>query len=108
MCLTKQWFYSYFKNFFDNVNVAQKESMSCSEDSDSEIPIFIFEKPTVNNITTENITKDGLHMLIGLGMSHEIQCVLRDNILDKIHDVLRENPDLKQDLINYINSSLNI
>ena len=57
-----------------------------------DIPIFIFEKPTVNNITTENITKDGLHMLIGLAMNHDIQCVLRDNILDKIHDVWGELP----------------
>ena len=27
------------------------------------IPVYIFEKPTVNRIKDKNITKDGIHML---------------------------------------------
>ena len=39
------------------------------------IPIFIFEKENVNLL--DNITKDGIHMIIGIHMDRNLQIILR-------------------------------
>ncbi len=51
-------------------------------------PIFIMEKPNVNRVVEKQITKDGIHIIIGLQMDHVLQCMLRDRIMAKIGDVL--------------------
>ena len=38
-------------------------------DPEKSFPIYVFEKPDVNIIETENITKDGIHMIIGISMA---------------------------------------
>jgi P4 family phage/plasmid primase-like protien len=50
-------------------------------------PIFIMEKPHVNRVAEKNITKDGIHMYIGIQMNHTLQMILREKILSKIGDV---------------------
>ena len=34
-------------------------------DDTKSFPVYVFEKPDVNILETENITKDGIHMIIG-------------------------------------------
>ena len=46
--------------------------------------IFIMEKPHINRVVDKNITKDGIHMLIGLQMDHTMQLMLRERVLQKI------------------------
>jgi P4 family phage/plasmid primase-like protien len=46
--------------------------------------IFIMEKPNVNRVADKNITKDGIHMIIGIQMDHTLQLMLRDKILTKL------------------------
>jgi len=53
-------------------------------------PIYVFEKPNVNVIESENLTKDGIHMIIGINMSHEAQLHLRNLVLKEIGDVWDE------------------
>jgi len=48
--------------------------------------VFIFEKPTVNRVKEDNITKDGIHILIGIQIDHTMQMMIRDRILSKIGD----------------------
>lgn len=50
--------------------------------------IYIYEKPNVN-LSNEDVTKDGIHMVIGLKMSSQLQLLLRERILK----ILKENPN---------------
>jgi P4 family phage/plasmid primase-like protien len=51
-------------------------------------PIFVMEKPNVNRIRDDDITKDGIHIIIGLQMDHILQTILRSKILTVIQDVI--------------------
>ena len=55
------------------------------------IPIFVMEKPNVNRVThideSQNFTKDGIHILIGIQMDRTMQMMLRDKILKKIGSI---------------------
>lgn len=64
-------------------------------DDDVHIPIFVFEKPTVNRVNIEGkeqITKDGIHMIIGLQADHTVQKILRQRILNKIDEIWGDLP----------------
>jgi P4 family phage/plasmid primase-like protien len=50
-------------------------------------PIFIMEKPHVNRVSEKNITKDGIHMMIGIQMDHTLQQMLREKIMAKLGDI---------------------
>uniref|UniRef100_A0A6C0IC96 SF3 helicase domain-containing protein n=1 Tax=viral metagenome TaxID=1070528 RepID=A0A6C0IC96_9ZZZZ len=59
-------------------------------DTDTHIPIFVFEKPSVNRVNSEGkekITKDGIHMIIGLQADHTVQMILRKRIVEKIGEI---------------------
>jgi P4 family phage/plasmid primase-like protien len=47
-------------------------------------PIYIMEKPHVNRVQDKNITKDGIHMIIGIQMNHTLQLMLRERIINKL------------------------
>ena len=53
-------------------------------------PVFILEKPNVNTLT--DVTKDGIHIVIGVDMHHEAQIRLREYILEELDHVLSELP----------------
>ena len=59
---------------------------------DTPFPIYIFEKPQVNRLEDKSLTKDGIHMIIGLQLEHILQGVLRDNIVKKINDIWTDIP----------------
>jgi P4 family phage/plasmid primase-like protien len=50
-------------------------------------PIFVMEKPNVNRVAEKQITKDGIHMIIGIQMDNTLQTMLRDKILQQIGDI---------------------
>ena len=50
-------------------------------------PIFIMEKPNINRVADKQITKDGIHMIIGIQMDRIMQIMLRDRILKKLADI---------------------
>lgn len=49
--------------------------------------IFIFEKPNVNRLEDKSITKDGIHMIIGIKINHTMQTMIRESMITKIADV---------------------
>jgi len=49
--------------------------------------IFIFEKPNVNRLADGSLTKDGIHMMIGIQIDNIIQTIIREKIIAKIQDV---------------------
>jgi P4 family phage/plasmid primase-like protien len=50
--------------------------------------IYVFEKPEVN-LTNDDVTKDGIHIIIGIQMSNMLQLVLRDKVLEQF----KKNPN---------------
>jgi len=50
-------------------------------------PIYIFEKQDVNRLEDGSLTKDGIHIIIGLQMNHTLQLILREKIVSKIGDI---------------------
>ena len=68
--------------YFDNL----KELLVLDENLD--IPVYIFEKPNVNVQKDHADTKDGIHILIGLKLSHTLQLILRDKIISQIDEYL--------------------
>ncbi len=54
---------------------------------DKPFDIFILEKPNVNRLSDGSLTKDGIHMLIGLQVDHPMQMVIRDKIIERLPDI---------------------
>jgi len=55
-------------------------------DDNTTIPIYIFQKSSVNRISEKQITKDGIHIIISLHCEHSIQLIIRKMILQMIGD----------------------
>ena len=51
------------------------------------IPVYIFEKPNVNRLEDKQITKDGIHMIIGIQSDRATQVILRNRILEKLAEI---------------------
>jgi len=66
-------------------------------DENAHIPFFVFEKKEVNRVAGEPngkaaITKDGIHMIIGLQADPTVQTILRLRILKKIGEIWADLP----------------
>jgi P4 family phage/plasmid primase-like protien len=49
--------------------------------------IFIFEKPNVNRLAEKVLTKDGIHMIVGIQIDNTIQMMLRDKMIEKLPEI---------------------
>lgn len=56
-------------------------------DNTVDIPLYIFEKATVNRVKEKNYTKDGIHMIIGLQADRVVQTELRKRVIKQIPKV---------------------
>ena len=61
-------------------------------ETQTHIPVYVFEKDAVNRVDDKQITKDGIHIIIGLKSDRICQAILRKRILSKIGEVLKELP----------------
>jgi P4 family phage/plasmid primase-like protien len=50
--------------------------------------VYIFEKPNVNRLADGSLTKDGIHMLIGIQTDHIIQTMIRDKMIQKLPEYM--------------------
>lgn len=57
---------------------------------ESQVKVFIMEKPDVNML--EDKTKDGIHLIIGYCLTHQQQTLIRKHVLKTIGDVLGDLP----------------
>jgi len=48
--------------------------------------VYIFEKPNVNRLADGSLTKDGIHMIIGIQVDHVIQMMIREKMLKTLPD----------------------
>mgnify|MGYP003688679431 FL=1 len=54
------------------------------------VPVFIFEKDDVNML--DEITKDGIHMIIGIHMDRNLQILLRNKMLNGLKEIWSDLP----------------
>ena len=59
---------------------------------DTDIEVFVMEKNDVNHVKEKNITKDGIHIIIGVSMHKGLQVVLRNNIIAEISNIWDDLP----------------
>jgi len=71
-----------------------KQIYQCDENT--RFMIYVFEKPNVNRIAAEDaekcLTKDGLHIIIGIQADATVQTILRKRVIDRIGDVWTDIP----------------
>jgi P4 family phage/plasmid primase-like protien len=65
-------------------------------DESTRFQIFVFEKPTVfridDKVKNKKLTKDGIHMIIGLQADHIAQLILREKMMDKGAEIWKNLP----------------
>jgi P4 family phage/plasmid primase-like protien len=61
-------------------------------DEDLPFPMYIFEKSSVNRIPEKKITKDGIHIIIGIKTDHITQQVLRKRMIPVLANVWKNLP----------------
>jgi hypothetical protein len=57
-------------------------------DNSTSFSVYIFEKPNVNRLADNSLTKDGIHMIIGIQADHIIQTMLREKMLNVLPEYL--------------------
>lgn len=63
-------------------------------DDETDFDVYIFEKDSMNRLPSKQITKDGIHIIIGIQSTHETQCVLRNRIIKQIPEIWGDFPIL--------------
>lgn len=62
-------------------------------DEDIKIPFFVFEKDNVNRLEEKKLTKDGIHIIIGVQcINHDLQQIIRAAVVGKIANVWTDIP----------------
>ena len=61
-------------------------------DEHTAFSVYVFEKDNLNRVPDKNITKDGIHMVIGIQMDHKAQLILRKRVMDKMNDIWQDCP----------------
>ena len=59
---------------------------------DKPFDVFIFEKPNVNRLADKSLTKDGIHMIIGMQIDHCMQSIIRDKMLEQLSNIWDDLP----------------
>ena len=59
-------------------------------DDKTEVSIFVMEKKTVNKL--EDITKDGIHIIIGIKSDKPAQVLLRNKVLKDMEEIWGQLP----------------
>ena len=55
---------------------------------EADVPVYVMEKPTVNML--DDVTKDGIHIVIGVQTDRAAQLLLRQRVLDEICTVWQD------------------
>ena len=75
------------KHIVDIINVYLKNLLNILDIAEgTQFPIFVFEKPEVNTSLVD-VTKDGIHIIIGILVDSILQRMLRDLVLKDIEEI---------------------
>jgi P4 family phage/plasmid primase-like protien len=53
----------------------------------TEFYVYVLEKPDVNRVEAKQITKDGIHLIIGIKCERKAQIILRKRMLKRLEDI---------------------
>jgi len=59
---------------------------------DTRVDVYVMEKNAVNCLKEKNITKDGIHIIIGLAMHKGLQVLLRKKMLEELGNIWDDLP----------------
>ena len=91
-CRTKQYTVDHID---DLVNLYLEEMKKMFQfPADTAFSFYVMEKDHVNPIPEKNLTKDGIHMIVGLQMTRQAQILLRKAILPQLEDLWKGMPIL--------------
>ena len=79
---------------------------SMLEFTNEPFPIFIMEKKDVNRCVEKELTKDGLHIIIGIKADHIFQGLLRNKIVREIPNIWDEPLPLTNTWENVVDDSI--
>jgi len=79
---------------------------SMLEFTNEPFPIFIMEKKDVNRCIEKELTKDGLHIIIGIKADHIFQGLLRNKIVKEIPNIWEEPLPLTNTWENVVDDSI--
>jgi P4 family phage/plasmid primase-like protien len=60
-------------------------------DDETRVEAYLFQKPAVNRVAEDNITKDGAHLIFTLSCDHIVQQLIRQKVLEEIDNVWGKN-----------------
>jgi P4 family phage/plasmid primase-like protien len=92
---TRQYTLEHITDLVGEYLATFKESFQI--DDEAVIHTYLFQKPTVNRVANDKITKDGAHLIFSLHLDHIAQQLIRTKILEKI-------PETWQTELNTTNS----
>lgn len=61
-------------------------------DDETDFDVFVCEKDSMNRVDSKQITKDGIHIIIGIQSAHETQCILRNRIVKQVSEIWGDFP----------------
>ena len=56
-------------------------------DEDTHFPIYVYQKETINRVAEKDITKDGLHLVIGIKADRSTQMYLRSKMVEQTKEM---------------------
>ena len=74
--------------------------------SDTQFQIYVMEKSDVIRLEDKGVTKDGIHIIIGIQMDHIMQQMLRQRVLPKVAELWGNESDGGLPLTNLYDSVL--
>ena len=77
----------------DGIDIYLAELKSIFQfDENTKFNVYVMQKNDVNRVAEKNITKDGIHIIIGLQADRTTQILLRKKVLPKIADAWSDFP----------------
>ena len=61
-------------------------------DKQTNILVYVMEKPNVNRLEDKSLTKDGIHFVFGLSVPYDIQLQIRQVMIEKGNELLTDLP----------------
>jgi P4 family phage/plasmid primase-like protien len=92
------------EHIYDMVELyVEKLTLICNIDKKS-FNVYMFEKPNI--VPKDNLVKDGIHMIIGLNLSHDKQLLLRKHVLQDIGSQILDDLDLQNTPDNVLDEAI--
>jgi len=85
----------YTKDHIDDlIDTYLKELKSVyTFDANTKFPVYVLEKAHVNPVSEKNMTKDGIHLIFGLGVEHrQVHLYIRDKIVTELSNMWEDLP----------------